>query len=103
MIPYLKEDDLVTIETGKDSLIKDSVVAPVIVAADNLPPVADSSKKGIPRCATYTLQPARTPGKDYGNRFIVIGQKRSQSRKDSTDRYFGRYRNVRIFSDSMQV
>ncbi len=97
-----KEDDLVTIETGKDSLIKDSVVAPVIVAADNLPPVADSSKKGMP---VVQLTPAASKdslAKITGTDSLSLAKK-DPNKKDSTDRYFEAYRNVRIFSDSMQA
>ncbi|HRG25395.1 MAG TPA: OstA-like protein [Chitinophagaceae bacterium] len=97
-----KEEDLVSSAPEKDSLIKDSVAAPVIVAAENLPPVADSSKKRIP---VVQLKPAanrdslaKLPATDS-----LSLAKRDPNKKDSTDRYFEAYRNVRIFSDSMQA
>lgn len=97
-----KEEDLVSSAPEQDSLIKDSVAAPVIVAAENLPPVADSSKKRIP---VVQLKPAanrdslaKLPATDS-----LSLAKRDPNKKDSTDRYFEAYRNVRIFSDSMQA
>jgi len=97
-----KEDELVAIEPGRDSLTKDSVVAPVIVTADIRPPVVDSSKKGIP---VVQLKPAANRdslAKNTATDSLSLAKK-DPNKKDSTDRYFEAYRNVRIFSDSMQA
>ncbi len=97
-----KEDELVLIASRQDSLTKDSVVAPVIVAADQLPPVADSSKKGMPAVQLTPAASSDSLAKRTATDSLSLAKK-DPNKKDSTDRYFEAYRNVRIFSDSMQA
>ncbi len=97
-----KEDELVMIASRQDSLAKDSVEAPVIVAADQLPPVADSSKKGMPVVQLTPAASSDSLAKRTATDSLSLAKK-DPNKKDSTDRYFEAYRNVRIFSDSMQA
>ena len=98
-----KEDELVAIEAGPDSLTKDSVNAPVIIAsADNRLPVADSSQKGMPVVKLKPVATRDSLAKKTPKDSLALAIK-DPNKKDSTDRYFEAYRNVRIFSDSMQA
>jgi lipopolysaccharide export system protein LptA len=82
-----------------DSVKKDSIaVLPVVTAPETI--VKDSTKKLSP---LVKLKPVAN--KDSGaaktDSLSIAGK--DPNKKDSTDRYFEAYRNVRIFSDSMQA
>ncbi len=116
-----KKDSLMALRTGKqvlDSLTKNNMtgVPDLSLAADSLKndsvdvaPTVATNKDIILRDSSKLVKvPAGTlPAKDTVKAGRITDSlaiaKTEPGKKDSTDRYFEAYRNVRIFSDSMQA
>ncbi|MBE2229015.1 MAG: OstA family protein [Chitinophagaceae bacterium] len=86
---------------GRDSVSKDMIKGVQVLSIGEKKPIKDSA----------ALIPGSVPGKAAADSVLAVLPEKKDSLqlvkippgKDSTDRYFEAYRNVRIFSDSMQA
>lgn len=85
-----------------DSLKNDSLKVSVPVALEKQMSLPDSSKPVIRVSVPLVIQGSDSL-KTVNPKDTLALAKKDPNKKDSTDRYFEAYRNVRIFSDSMQA
>lgn len=95
------EEPVVDLTTRTDSLVKDSSVTAIVPIKE--PTLkSDSVRKGIILVKQKPVAAKDSLAKLNAVDSIALAKK-DPNKKDSTDRYFEAYRNVRIFSDSMQA
>lgn len=96
------EEPVADLASGKDSLVKDSAVAAVVPIQE---PVvkADTGKQLLSQVKQKLVTAKDSLAKQKNAADSLSLAKNDPNKKDSTDRYFEAYHNVRIFSDSMQA
>lgn len=94
--------DVATV-VGKDSLnMKLDSAVTTTIPINELPPAVDSSKTKLTQVKQKPVNTKDTLAKRSAVDSLSLA-KNDPNKKDSTDRYFEAYHNVRIFSDSMQA